>query len=56
MNNFIHNYIKRDKWLANGKNYGLFLREVDKLEKLGMSPRKAIRYTKKTIYKLLKNN
>lgn len=55
MNTYLVNYIKRDAWLENGKNYGLFLREVDRLVKeRGLSWKKASKKVKRTLWRIIR--
>lgn len=54
MNTYLVNYIKRDIWLDNGNNYGLFLREVEKLVKKKWSYKQALRKAKRTLWRIIR--
>ena len=57
MNTYLFNYIKRDMWLANGRNFGLFLREQETIRaKEGITAKKAKKIVKRALWQSIRKS
>lgn len=54
MNTYLINYIKRDWWLENGMNLGMFLKAKQALIDSGFKQSKALKIVKNNLWRAIK--